>query len=226
MSTLHERAAHPRRTEPFAPHMGAAHPRANVLEITPERRCGTRVKSAYRPGCVLLPGRMLLGVIRNLSQGGVMIELDERVEPGTEVRYFWDETNIIEAVVAWSDGRAHGLDNAAHARPFESPHPYRSVRVPCALRAELFVGGQRQYADIENLSLGGVGLRGLSACRGALLTVKLGDVELCNASVRWIRDDVAGVRFETPLTSHQLGRILRGLGDEPELVEEIVAVNP
>ncbi|MEQ8411335.1 MAG: PilZ domain-containing protein [Erythrobacter sp.] len=190
-----------------------------------ERRGDNRVKSAYRPGCVLLPGRMVLGVIRNLSKGGAMIELDERIEPGTEVRYFWDETNIMDAVVAWADGRAHGLENAEHARPFDNPFPYRSVRVPCAMRAELWVGGQRRFADIENLSLGGVCLRGLAACRGALLTVKLGDVELCNATVRWVREGVAGVRFERPLTRGDLARILRGFGEEAALVEGIDAAH-
>lgn len=182
------------------------------LDRAPDRRADRRVISAFRPGCVLVEGRMLLGLIRNLSAGGVMIELEEALEPGTRVRYFWDETNIIDAVVAWSEGRSHGLDNAQAARPFANPFPYRSVRVPCAMRAEIFANGLCHHAALENLSLGGMRVSGFRAPRGALLTVGLGEVELANASVRWCRGDETGIRFERPLTRAQLASILTGMG--------------
>ncbi|QIQ87807.1 PilZ domain-containing protein [Erythrobacter sp.] len=179
---------------------------------SPDRRADRRVVSAFRPGCVLAEGRMLLGIIRNLSAGGVMIELDEPLEPGTRVRYFWDETNVIDAVVAWSEGRRHGLDNAEAARPFDNPFPYRSVRVPCAMRAEIWAQGNRHFATLENLSLGGMRVSGFRAPRGALLTVRLGAVELAGASVRWSRDGETGIRFAKPLTRDELSRILSGMG--------------
>jgi len=191
--------------------------------VRPERRADRRVVSAFRPGCVLADGRMLLGLIRNLSAGGVMIELEESLEPGTRVRYFWDETNIIDAIVAWSEGRAHGLDNAEVARPFANPFPYRSVRVPCDMRAELFVNGLAHHAALENLSLGGMRVSGFRAPRGALLTVRLGDVELPNASVRWCRGDETGIRFERPLTRAQLAAVLTGMGEEPDMAPDKVA---
>jgi len=191
--------------------------------VLPERRSDRRVVSAFRPGCVLSEGRMLLGLIRNLSAGGVMIELDERIEPGTRVRYFWDETNVIDAIVAWSEGRAHGLDNTDAARPFANPFPYRSVRVPCTRRAEIFANGLSHHAALENLSLGGMRVSGFRAPRGALLTVRLGDVELPNASVRWCRGDETGIRFERPLTRAQLATILTGMGEEAEVPQDSAA---
>jgi hypothetical protein len=179
--------------------------------VAPDRRADRRVVSAFRPGCVLTEGRVLLGIIRNLSAGGVMIELDESIEPGTRVRYFWDETNVIDAVVAWSEGRAHGLDNADAARPFASAYPYRSVRVPCAMRAEIHVNGLVHHAALENLSLGGMRVSGFRAPTGALLTVRLGDVELAGATVRWCRADETGIRFAAPLSRTQLSGILTGM---------------
>ncbi|KPP85097.1 PilZ domain-containing protein [Erythrobacter sp. HL-111] len=189
----------------------------------PERRADRRVVSAFRPGCVLSNGRMLLGIIRNLSSGGVMIELDEPIEPGTRVRYFWDETNVIDAVVAWVDGRAHGLENAADARPFANPFPYRSVRVPCAMRAEIFAGGMCHFAALENLSLGGMRVSGFKAPAGVLLTVRLGGVEFAGASVRWSQRDETGIRFAAPLTRAQLARILTGMSETADLPEDRAA---
>lgn len=146
-----------------------------------------------------------------------MMELDESIEPGTRVRYFWDETNPIDAVVVWSEGRAHGFENAEAARPFENPFPYRSVRVPCAMRAVIYANGVRYESALENLSLGGMRVSGFRAPRGALITVRLGEVELPNASVRWCRGDETGVRFERPLTRPQFARVLSGMAEEPEV---------
>ncbi len=188
-------------------------PTEQALKVTgaveePERRAVPRFITAFRPGCVIIGGRIVLGMIRNMSTNGVMIELDEPLKLGQKVGYFWDENKLVAATVAWSEGNRHGLENDNQERVFDNRFTYRSVRVPCTLEAEVWDRGDRCRAEVDNLSLGGMRIRGVKTWTGAPLSINICGIELFNASVVWIRGNEAGVRFADRLSRSQLAAIL------------------
>ncbi|MFU7527668.1 PilZ domain-containing protein [Qipengyuania sp. ASV99] len=173
-----------------------------------ERRAARRFLTAFRPGCIVIDNRIVLGLIRNMSMDGVMIEVDAPLKVGQRVAYFWDENRLVSASVAWSNGNRHGLENETEERVFDCRFSYRSVRVPCTMNAEFWVHGERHLVKMLNLSLGGMRIRAPQLQIGAPLTIGLCGVELYNASVRWSRQGEAGIRFAERLTLSQLTAIL------------------
>ncbi|MEE4208179.1 MAG: PilZ domain-containing protein [Parvularcula sp.] len=185
-----------------------ADPGVSVLDAAPERRNQKRFKTAFRPGCIVIRNRVVLGMIRNMSRHGVMIEVDEPLREGQRLSYFWDENRLVSARVIWSDGNRHGLENDAEAPIYDTRHTYRSVRVPCTLEAEIWTNGERQRLEVANLSLGGMRVRRLQASPGNPLTIAMAGIELYNADVRWNDGHEAGIRFAQRLTRSELSAIL------------------
>lgn len=185
---------------------GAHNPIAPVA--VEDRRSEHRFQTAFRPACVVANGRIALGILRNMSQGGVMIELDVTLEQGDRVAYFWDEQQLVEATVVRVDGNHYGLSNVTGQCVSVNDNAYRSVRVPCAVEADIWVHGEHHRARIANLSLGGMRLVGIDAWKGAPLTIRFAGVELCNACAVWSHDGEIGIRFENRLTRAQLSAIL------------------
>lgn len=174
----------------------------------PDRREARRFKTAFRPGCVVVGNRVLLGMIRNMSKDGVMIEIDKPLRIGQRVAYFWDEKSLVPAKVAWSEGNRHGLENDDEATIFDTRFSYRSVRVPCTLDAEIWVSGNRHRVEVANLSLGGMRVRGLGDVARRPLTICMAGMEIYNAEIRWTRGGESGIRFTDRLTQSQLAAVL------------------
>ncbi|MEE4199934.1 PilZ domain-containing protein [Erythrobacter sp.] len=181
---------------------------AGEFDEAPDRRETNRFKTAFRPGCIIIGERVVLGMIRNMSRHGVMIEVEEPLREGQRLSYFWDEHRLVSARVIWSDGNRHGLENDVEAPIYDTRHTYRSVRVPCTLEAEIWANGERQRREVANLSLGGMRVRRLEARPGNPLTIAMAGVELYNADVRWNDGGEAGIRFAERLTRSQLSAIL------------------
>ncbi|MGB3711355.1 MAG: PilZ domain-containing protein [Erythrobacter sp.] len=182
-----------------------------------ERRGLPRVRTAFRPACVVIGDRVVLGMLRNMSSEGVMIEVDEELAEGQRVAYFWNEQQLVNATVIWTEGNRYGLRNEGDQTVFDPDHSYRSVRVPCRVEATVWIRGDRHRVEVDNLSLGGMRVRGVKAWKGAPLTVCIAGVELCNACVAWTREDgrgenggkgETGIRFANSLSRSQLAEIL------------------
>jgi len=177
-----------------------------------ERRSLPRFRTAFRPACIVIENRVVLGIFRNMSSEGVLIEVDEPLAEGQRVAYFWNEQQLVHARVIWTEGNRYGLENKTEQRVFDTEHRYRSVRVPCAVEATVWVRGECHMVQVENLSLGGMRVRGIKAWRSAPLTIRIAEIELCNACVAWTRDSEkaseTGIRFEKSLSRSQLAAIL------------------
>lgn len=173
-----------------------------------ERRSHRRYPTAYRPGCVIHNNEIYLGLIRNLSKGGAKIDLDHDLRVGDRIAYFWDEQKPVVATVGWTDDGAYGLINEHETELFDDTFGYRSLRVPCAVDAEVWIGGESHLVKVENLSMGGMRVSGLDAWPGALLTINVCGLELYNASVRWFRKGEAGINFSDRLSRAQLAMLL------------------
>ena len=174
-----------------------------------ERRQGIRHPAIYRPCCVIAPERVSMGLIRNFSAGGAKIEADLELAVGDRIRYFWEAETSICARIVWRDGREYGLEHLDQVPNDDDTFPVRSVRVPCEAEAVCWIGGEVHTSLVENISIGGVRLRGLPPFPpGTMMTIRICDLELASAAIRWTEDAHAGVRFQQRLTRHDLARLL------------------
>ena len=174
-----------------------------------ERRANDRHQAIYRPCCLFLDGHASVGLVRNFSKGGARIDTDADLKVGDEITYFWDAQTRIAATVIWRDGRAAGVEHTNQVTVPERVYPMRSVRVPCEAEAFCWVKGQLHTALVENVSIGGMRLRGLPPVEpGTLLTVELCGFEFSSVAVRWYKDQRAGLRFANRLSRNELTQLL------------------
>ncbi|AWW74699.1 hypothetical protein CD351_09720 [Erythrobacter sp. KY5] len=192
----------------------------SINAANPERRANRRFLAAFRPACLIINNRIHLGMIRNMSDMGVMVQCDQPLKKGDRVAYFWDEAKIVRARVAWSDGNRHGLDNDDQARVFDPSFSYRSVRIPCSMHAKVWAAGNCHVVRVINLSMGGMRIEGLELRPGTLLTIEVGGLEIYNASTKWADGRVAGIHFSKRLTQCELARLML---DHPDHFDEPVA---
>ncbi len=150
-----------------------------------------------------------MGLIRNFSIGGASIEVDADLRIGDTVSYFWEANSCISAKVVWRDGKACGLEHTDEVRKASKAFPSRSVRVPCKAEADCWIGGQRNTALVENISLGGMRVGGLPQLEaGALVTIEFCGLEFHSVQVRWFKDGRAGLRFANRMTREILAQLL------------------
>lgn len=182
-----------------------------------ERRSGARHINIFKACAIECDGRVMPGMLRNISDFGAMIEVAPSfvIESGTVLTYYWDAGEKITGEVVWRrDGRI-GVRNAREANFGSSPMPARVVRIPCDLACELHVGGQRHKARVINISQGGLLLDGVSALRpGTPVTIVVAGREFCNATTRWSREGVAGVRLAQPVRMAEMAELIARGGSE------------
>jgi hypothetical protein len=194
--------------------LGALPPQADkaALSEADQRREG-RVQTVYQPCCVRSGAQCNLGLIRNISQGGLMIETDLDVEPGIEIEYFQETVHWRRARVIWRKGRRLGLENIDEFEPDSPSFPHRSLRIPTSLVARLWLAGRGVEVGIGNISHKGVLAFGVPpiAC-GQLVTLTIAGREFANTSLRWWADGSAGFQFERPISMRALTELIELAG--------------
>lgn len=174
-----------------------------------ERRARARHQTTYRPCCVVGSGKISMGLMRNHSIDGAQIEVDTNVSVGDEISYFWEAETSISARVVWREGKTIGVENLLKASINKETFPPRSVRVPCSAEARCWIRGEIHTAMVENISLGGMRLRGLPPIGvGTHMTIEFCGIELCFAAARWSEGRSVGVRFAERLTRETLAQLL------------------
>lgn len=177
--------------------------------VLPERRISERFQTTYRPCCVVADGRIMLGLIRNFSLGGAQIEVDAELEVGAQITYFCELQARVPGKIAWRKGRSHGIQHLEGRAPIQENFPARSVRVPCQVRADCWVNGVCHSVRLENISLGGVRVRGLpDFMPGTLASVEFCGLQFELVTIRWSKDETAGLRFSQRLSRETLARLL------------------
>ena len=191
-----------------------------------ERRQDYRPHLAYRPCCVSSRGQVFLGLIKNQSDRGAMIEIVDQTDVSNlfavdeTIAYFWDSTTRVRAKIIWREGNRIGCENEQAVSAFLNEYPYRSVRMPCATAARFWFGDYCHVAPVENISMGGLCVRGLPDLPiGARLTIAIGKLEICNATVRWRDDRRTGIGFEMKLKKSDLSQLCRDGVISPDSVQ-------
>jgi len=188
-----------------------------------ERRRDVRLVTTYRAARIVTEqGQQQLGIIRNISVGGVMIETHAVVVLGERI---WIEPRGCEAVwgtIVWSDRLRHGVafdselpgESLLELTIPEAPNQVvRAPRIAVDTAARLCVAGIWRTVRICDLSQGGAKLdcaAVLAEADPAVLCVPgLGNIE---AFVRWQRKGKVGLLFAEPLSVGTLSAwlVLRG----------------
>lgn len=176
-----------------------------------ERRRDDRFVTTYRAARIITArGQEQLGIVRNVSGGGVMIETHAGVAVGDRI---WLEPRACQPVwgtVVWSEKLRHGvafdqeLPGASLLTISTADAPdqvARAPRVTIDMEARLFAAGIWRTVQLCDLSQGGAKIDCpviLAEAQPAVLAINgLGDVQ---AFVRWQRDGKLGLLFAEPLS--------------------------
>jgi len=176
-----------------------------------ERRREERLVTTYRAARIVTArGQEQLGIIRNVSIGGVMIETHADIAVGDRI---WIEPRACQPVwgaVVWSEVLRHGVvfDQALPDASLltlttpESPNQVvRAPRITVDMPARLYVAGTWRTVRLCDVSQGGAKVDCaalLAEAEPAVLAIPgLGDVQ---AFVRWQGKGRVGLLFAEPLS--------------------------
>ncbi|MBV7265920.1 PilZ domain-containing protein [Erythrobacter ani] len=174
-----------------------------------ERRNERRHQATYRPCCVIASDRVTMGLIRNFSNRGALIEVEGNFSPGDKISYFWESNLRIYAKIVWHKSNTCGVENMDHDPKTPAVYPPRSVRVPSEAQADYWIRDEKHTAKVENISLGGMRIRTSKwLAPGALMTIGFCGLEFGSVSIRWSDGKRAGLRFAKRLTRESLAQLL------------------
>jgi hypothetical protein len=176
-----------------------------------DRRVGPRHISVLRVGRAVWNGRDQLCVVRNLSVGGLMFEclhppvIDQRVT--IELRSDKQMTGIVR----WTRDVAAGVEFDQTVNVGQMLREERSSLLRVRPRAPRFVRrgtvrligreSDTVFGDIIDISIGGLSCRTDQPLRrGEPIVASIDGIGATNAELRWTRGDVAGIRFDKPLS--------------------------
>jgi hypothetical protein len=181
----------------------------------PDMRREGRAQTVYLPCCVRTGKHCGVGLIRNISAGGLMIETDVIAEPEAEIEYLQDSNEWRRARVIWREGRRVGLSNIeedAQDQPLPA-FPHRSIRIPTTLVGKLWLEGGPIEVGIGNISHKGVLAFGMPPIDpNQLVTLTIAGRDFPNTSMRWWAEGSAGLKFGQPITLRVLTELVEHAG--------------
>jgi|TARA_R100000049_G_scaffold5157_1_gene13794 hypothetical protein len=178
-----------------------------------DRRKNERQIATFKLACLMVRGEAHPAILRNVSDGGAMIEALVPVQPGDSVVYWWDGIAQVEARVAWVKGNRLGLANiSGPPQPLAVPRQ-RATRIPVRVPVRVWASCRGHWGELTDISLSGLAVKGLQdIALGTLCTIELGGQALHNATLVRIDGEVAGIRFERPLPPAKLMQLVEGEG--------------
>lgn len=175
-----------------------------------ERRSEERTSQVYLPACFEVSERFHVGLIRDMSDTGIGIEADHIPPIGSPIRVQWGNIDPVEGFVKWSEAGRFGVACTTDRKVASFDRPYRPVRVPVGLPAEVRFGDRSESGEVLNLSTKGLAISFFGSARlGQLAAVYLGHHAFQNCIVRWHRNGVLGLSLERTIRLSTLSSIVR-----------------
>jgi hypothetical protein len=181
------------------------------VESRADRRGDERLVTIYRAArIVTAQGHEQLGIVRNVSSGGLMIETHANIAVGDRL---WIEPRGCQSIwgsVRWSDAPRHGVAFDTEIQ-FESllalagedtPNQVaRSPRINVDLDARLCVAASWHRVHLCDLSQSGAKLAStLILPDGEPVLLSIDGLRTIDAFVRWQRKDRIGLLFAEPIS--------------------------
>lgn len=183
-----------------------------------EQRSTDRHRSVLTAGKIVVDGRDHFCLVRNVSTGGLMIEMPTPPAPGQRVQIETAGLDPCDATIVWREDRLVGLafDQAqnvdiicrrgatSNGLIVRGPR-FRSDRV-----AELVIGQRSCIVEVVNISIGGAKLRGASGLvandLGRLVMGK--PMQPIVGNVRWAVGEELGFQFTDGLSRDAIAVLL------------------
>lgn len=186
-----------------------------------DRRDGTRHLTLFRVGAMTVADRRELCLIKNISEGGMMIRPYCELTEGTELTIELKTGFLVSGKVAWlRDGSVgvefdHPVDIVEIlSSSSDGPRP-RMPRIEVDCFATVRDGGEIHRMRVNDVSQGGVKLESARILDiGADLVVSLPGLDPQPATVRWCEDGYLGVTFNRLLPLAELVNWLRSTRDQ------------
>jgi hypothetical protein len=201
---------------------------ANYDVSLSERRRSTRAATVFTIGKLVVNGREQHCMVRDLSEGGMRVQMSNPPKPGTRVLVEMRGLEPTQAWVRWVEGRdcglafetEHELGAIFEARTSRAGRVARPPRFTVMHAAKLKLENSAVDVVISDISVGGAKLlteRRLPIGASGTVALGLGDeFDVIGGSIRWVREDSCGFRFVRPLSSVALSRALEAAGPLPE----------
>jgi len=173
-----------------------------------EKRDGQRIQTVCRMAKVLRVGDAGLWLVRNISNGGMMLSTGVAVEPGETITIALSDNIHLSAQVAWvKDGKCgvtftQEIDGPVLLKQLaeeQSAKGYRAPRIPVQTHVKAAINNGWQPIELVDLSQNGAGfLHDGTVTVGLQMSLMLGDI-LRTATVRWSRGCAGGLWLTQPL---------------------------
>jgi PilZ domain len=181
-----------------------------------DQRDGQRLRAVCRIAKVLRVDDAGLWLVRNISNGGMMLSTNVAVEPGEPITIALSDSIHLDAEVAWvKDGKCgvtfakevNGPVLLKQLADEQAAKGYRAPRIPVKSSAKASINNKWQPIELVNLSQNGVGfLHDGTVTVGTQMVLMLGDVER-KAIVRWSRGRAGGLWLTQPLARAEMESI-------------------
>ena len=186
-----------------------------------DRREGERHLTLFRVGAMTVEGRRELCLIKNISEGGMMIRPYCHLAEGTDLTVELKTGFLVNCKVSWVREGSVGLEFAHPVDIVEilsssndGPRP-RMPRIEVDCFATVRDGAEVHRMRVLDVSQGGVKLESARVLdNGADLIVSLPGLDPQPAAVRWSEDGYLGVTFNRLLPLAELVDWLRATRDQ------------
>lgn len=186
-----------------------------------DRREGERHLTLFRVGAMTVNGRRELCLIKNISEGGMLIRPYCDLVEGTTLTIELKSGYSVAGTVAWLREDSVGVEFASPVDVVEilsntqqGPRP-RMPRIEVDCFATVRDGSQVHRMRVHDVSQGGVKLESaLILDAGADLVVSLPGLDAQSAAVRWSEHGYLGVTFNRLLPLTELVDWLRATREQ------------
>lgn len=187
----------------------------------PERREGDRHRTLFRVGAMTVEDRRELCLIKNISEGGMMIRPYCELAEGTALTIELKTGVAVPGVVTWLREGSVGVEFESPvdvigilSSAADGPRP-RMPRVEVDCLATVRDGGKLRRMRVHDVSQGGVKLESDTILDpGAELVVSLPGLNPQDGAVRWSDASYLGVAFNRLLPLAVLVEWLRATRDQ------------
>ena len=177
-----------------------------------ERRSEDRVPAALSIIKIGAKSGEQLARLRNMSAGGVMIEVGRPLEVGEPVEVEIHAQKLPSSVVWTRDGTVgikfdQSVDLGELLAGRQPRHGFRArpPRLEVNCKASLRVGKTYYTCDVQDISLAGLKVEPIEEyCLGKKVVVVVESLRPIKGEVRWFADRKAGVVFDQPLKFEEL----------------------
>jgi len=186
-----------------------------------DRRDGERYLTLFRVGAMTIDGRRELCLIKNISEGGMMIRPYCDLVEGTALTIELKTGYSVPCTVTWLRDGSVGVEFAAPvdvveilSNAQEGPRP-RMPRIEVECFATVRDGAMVHRMRVHDVSQGGVKLEtAVVLTKGADLVVSLPGLDPQPAAVRWTEAGHLGVTFNRLLPLAELVDWLRATREQ------------